>query len=85
MDLICNCFFDYSFLVQHPANWDDQHLLECAMASDFSVAWQFSQREQLLFFKLRIKHHTLIQLGVSLPSFDTGAQNGVLCGSSQEI
>jgi hypothetical protein len=21
-------------------NWDDRHLLACAMASDFSVAWQ---------------------------------------------
>jgi hypothetical protein len=40
---------------------------------------QFSQREQLFFFK----HHTLIRLGVSMPSFDTGARNGVLCGSRQ--
>jgi hypothetical protein len=28
---------------------DDPHLLEHAMASDFSVEWQFSQREQLFF------------------------------------
>jgi uncharacterized membrane protein YhfC len=41
-----------------------------------------SQREQL-FFLLRIKLHALIRLGVSPPSFDTGARNGVLCGSQQ--
>jgi hypothetical protein len=28
----------YSFLVHHPVNWDDRHLLARAMASDFSVA-----------------------------------------------
>jgi hypothetical protein len=39
-----------------------------------------SQREQL-FFLLGIKLHALIRLGVSPPSFDTGARNGVLCGS----
>jgi hypothetical protein len=39
-----------------------------------------SQREQL-FFLVRIKLHALIRLGVSPPSFDTGARNGVLCGS----
>jgi hypothetical protein len=39
-----------------------------------------SQREQLVF-SLRIKLHALTQLGVSPPSFDTSAQNGVLCGS----
>jgi hypothetical protein len=38
------------------------------------------QREQLVF-SLRIKLHALIQLGVSAPGFDTGAWNGVLCGS----
>jgi hypothetical protein len=32
-------------------------------------------------FLLRIKLHALICLGVSLPSFDTGAWNGVMCGS----
>jgi hypothetical protein len=36
-----------------------------------------SQREEL-FFLLRIKLHALLRLGVSLPSFDTGARNGVL-------
>jgi hypothetical protein len=39
-------FSDYSFLVHHPVNRDDQKLLAHAMASDFTVAWQFSQREQ---------------------------------------
>jgi hypothetical protein len=37
---------DHSILV-HRVNRDDQHLLACAMASDFSVTWQFSQREHL--------------------------------------
>jgi hypothetical protein len=40
---------DYSFLVHHPVKQDDRHLLARAMASDFSVTWQFSQREQLFF------------------------------------
>jgi hypothetical protein len=39
-----------------------------------------SQREQLVF-SLWIKLHALIRLGVSPPSFDTCARNGVLCGS----
>jgi hypothetical protein len=42
-------FSDYSFLVHHPVNWDDQHLLAHAMSSDFTVTWQYSQREQLFF------------------------------------
>jgi hypothetical protein len=33
-------FSDYSFMVHHPVNRDDRHLLAHAMASDFSVAWQ---------------------------------------------
>jgi hypothetical protein len=37
---------DYSFLVHHPVSQDDQHLLALAKASDFTVTWQFSQREQ---------------------------------------
>jgi hypothetical protein len=37
----------------------------------------------LFFFSLRIKLHALIWLGVSLPSFDTGAWNGVMCGCQQ--
>jgi hypothetical protein len=52
-----------------------------AMASDFTVTWQFSQREH--FFLLWIKLHTLIQLVVSPPSFDTGALNGIMLGSQQ--
>jgi hypothetical protein len=45
-------FSNYSFLVRHTVNWDDRHLLAHAMASDFKVAWQYSQREQLLRIKL---------------------------------
>jgi hypothetical protein len=42
-------FSDYSFCVHHTFNWDDRHLLAHTMASNFSVAWQFSQRKQLFF------------------------------------
>jgi hypothetical protein len=40
-------FSNYSFCFHHPVNQDDWHLLAHAMASDFSIIWQFSQREQL--------------------------------------
>jgi hypothetical protein len=43
----------------------------------------FSQWEQLFFCYMYIKLHALIRLGVSPPSYDTGAWNGVLCGSQQ--
>jgi hypothetical protein len=39
-------FSDYSFLVHNSFTLDDRHLLARAMASDFSVAMQFSQRDQ---------------------------------------
>jgi hypothetical protein len=48
------------------------------MASDFTLARQYFQKEQC-FFSLRIKLHAPIQLRVSPPSFDTGARNGVMC------
>jgi hypothetical protein len=35
----------YSFIVHHPVNRDDRHLLARAMASDFTVTWQYSQIE----------------------------------------
>jgi hypothetical protein len=41
--------FVHIFLVHHPVNRDDRHLLALAMASDFTVALQYSQREQLFF------------------------------------
>jgi hypothetical protein len=69
---------DYYFLVHPPVNWDGQHLLARARASAFSVTWQFSQREQLFLFFVIIKLYALIRLGFFTPSFDTGAQNGVL-------
>jgi hypothetical protein len=47
-------FSDYSFLVYHPVNRDDRHLLAHAMASGFTVAWYYSQREQLVLL-LQIK------------------------------
>jgi hypothetical protein len=63
-------FSDYSFWVHHPVNRDDRHLLAHAMASDFSVAWQCLSKRTIVFLLL-IKLHALIQLGVSLPSYDT--------------
>jgi hypothetical protein len=41
-------FFRLFFLCPPPVKWDDWHLLACAMASGFSVAWHFSQREHLI-------------------------------------
>jgi hypothetical protein len=41
-------FLQLLFLCPPPFNRDDQQLLARGMASDFSVAWQFSQREQLV-------------------------------------
>jgi hypothetical protein len=42
-------FSDYSFWVHHPVNQDDRHLLAHAMASDFSVAWQFLLKRTIFF------------------------------------
>jgi hypothetical protein len=47
-------FSNYYILVHHSVNGDDRQLLAHAMASDFTVAWQFSQRVHL-FFSLQIK------------------------------
>jgi hypothetical protein len=47
-------FSHYYFLVHHPVNQDDLHHLAHAMASDFTVAWQFLRWEQLIFL-VRIK------------------------------
>jgi hypothetical protein len=41
--------------------------------SDFSVTWQLLSKRTIGFLLL-IKLNALIQLGVSPPSFDTGAQ-----------
>jgi hypothetical protein len=35
-------------LVHPPVNWDDRHLIEHSMASGFTIAGQYSQREQLV-------------------------------------
>jgi hypothetical protein len=43
-------FFRLFFLVHHLVNWDDQHLLAHAMASDFSVAWQCLSKRTIVFF-----------------------------------
>jgi hypothetical protein len=44
-----------------PVNQKDQHILAHATASDFSVTWQFPQREQL-FFMFWVKLHALRSL-----------------------
>jgi hypothetical protein len=49
-------FFNYFFLVHLPVDRNDQHFLVLAMASDFTVTWQYSQREHFL---LQIKLHNL--------------------------
>jgi hypothetical protein len=41
-------FFPIMFFCPPPVNRDDRQLLAHAMASDFTVAWQFSQREQYI-------------------------------------
>jgi hypothetical protein len=40
---------DYSFRIHHPVNRDDPHLLAHAMASDFSVTWQFLSKRTIVF------------------------------------
>jgi hypothetical protein len=65
------------FWVHHLVHQDDRQLLAYAMASDFSVAWQCLSKRTIGFL-LWIKLHALIRQGVSPPSFDTGAWNGVL-------
>jgi hypothetical protein len=52
-------YSDYSFCVHHPANFDDWHLLAHAMASDFSVAWQFFLKRPI-DFSLPMKLYALI-------------------------
>jgi hypothetical protein len=42
-------YSDNPFLVHHPVNQDDQHLLAHAMASDFTVAWQFFSKRTIVF------------------------------------
>jgi hypothetical protein len=59
-------FSYYSFWVHHPVNRHDWHLLEHAMASDFSVAWQLLSKRTICFL-LGIKLCALIWLGVSRP------------------
>jgi hypothetical protein len=60
-------FSDYSFLVHHPVNQDDWHLLAHAMASDFTVACQYYQREQLYCFVMdqtpRPNHWAIVYFG----------------------
>jgi hypothetical protein len=76
-------FSDYSFQVHHLVL---TRMTGCSLHMQWPLTSQLhgsvSQREQLVF-SLRIKLHALIRLGVSPPSFDTGARNGVLCGSWQ--
>jgi hypothetical protein len=54
-----NIFSNYSFQVHHPAIRDDRHPPAHAMASDFSVAWQFLSMGTIGFL-LWIKLHALI-------------------------
>jgi hypothetical protein len=48
--LLSTPFFpDYSFLVHHPVDWEDRQLLSHAMASDFTVTWQFYSKITIVF------------------------------------
>jgi hypothetical protein len=42
-------FSNYSFLVPHPVNCDDRHLLAHAMGSDYTVAWQCLSKRTIGF------------------------------------
>jgi hypothetical protein len=57
-------FSHYTFWIHHPVNQDDRHLLAHAMASDFTVTWQFISKRTIDSL-LQIELHALIQLGVS--------------------
>jgi hypothetical protein len=50
-------FSDCSFLVHHHVNRDHRHLLAHAMATDFLVTWQHTQREQLFFVTEQTPRH----------------------------
>jgi hypothetical protein len=63
-------FSNYSFLVHHPVNLVDWHLLAHAMAFDFTVAWQFSQREQLVFLLLHAPKN-MVKKGKRLKNYIT--------------
>jgi hypothetical protein len=49
-------FSNCSFWIHHLVNRNDHHLLAHAMASDFSVTWQFLSK-RIIGFSLRIKLH----------------------------
>jgi hypothetical protein len=50
---------DYSFLVHHPVDRDDQQLLAHAMAFDFTVTWQnVYQMFQLFFCRVELLLHS---------------------------
>jgi hypothetical protein len=76
-------FSKYSFLVHHPVNRMTGTSLHVENGHRLLSARQFSQREELFVFLLQIKLSALIQLGVSPPSFDMCARNGVLYGSQK--
>jgi hypothetical protein len=73
-------FLINSFWVYHLVNREDAVSLHMQRLLTSQLHVSVSQIEHFL---LRIKLHALIRLGVSAPSFDTGAQNGVLCGSCE--
>jgi hypothetical protein len=49
-------FSYYSFLIHHPVDRDDWHLLAHVMASDFSVTWHFLSKRTIFFVMDQIPH-----------------------------
>jgi hypothetical protein len=57
--LLSPAFFRLFFLCQPPFNLDDRQLLAHAMASDFSVAWQFPKKTISLIIMDQTPHPPL--------------------------
>jgi hypothetical protein len=60
-------FFSYYFLVHHPVNRDDRHLFAHAMASDFSVAWQFLNKNHSFHLHCRSTHQNCTYVCMHIP------------------
>jgi hypothetical protein len=69
-------FSDYSFWAHHPANQDDRHLLSHAVASDFSVAWQFFSKRTIVFLLwINLLAHALMYKNLQMAVVVTRSRN----------
>jgi hypothetical protein len=73
------------FLCTTLLNREDRHLLASPNGLLLLISMVVFSKKKNVYVSLRIKLRTRIRLGVSLPSFDTIAQNGVLCVSWKAI